>query len=226
MSFENIDISMFGKADRVWSGKESTKIIGGKGDKDLISLRVKQIETQILSEKSDYDKEKLEERLARLAGSVAIIKVGATTETELSDKTERVKDAVAATKAAIAEGILPGGGVSLLKAREVLNKVKFDLEEEIGKQILYDALRQPIERLYKISGIDIKEIDRIEKSDGSMGYDVSTRKYVSLIDSGIIDSTRVVRSSLQNAVSVAGVILTTEALIAVEDVVQTKSSSE
>ena len=226
MSFENIDISMFGKADRVWSGKESTKIIGGKGDKDLISLRVKQIETQILSEKSDYDKEKLEERLARLAGSVAIIKVGATTETELSDKTERVKDAVAATKAAIAEGILPGGGVSLLKAREVLNKVKFDSEEEIGKQILYDVLRQPIERLYKISGIDIKEIDRIEKSDGSMGYDVSTRKYVSLIDSGIIDSTRVVRSSLQNAVSVAGVILTTEALIAVEDVVQTKSSSE
>lgn len=226
MAFDNLDISMFGRADRVWSGKESTKIIGGKGDKDLISLRIKQLETQIQSEKSDFDKEKLEERLARLAGSVAIIKVGATTETELSDKTERVKDAVAATKAAIAEGILPGGGVSLLKAREILNKVSYDSEEEVGKKILFDALREPIRRLYEISGIDTREVEKIEKSDGVRGYDVPTRQWTTLVEHGIIDSTRVVRSSLQNAVSVAATILTTEALIAVEDVVVTKSPTE
>ena len=226
MTFENLDLTMFGRSDNVWSGKETTKIIGGSGDKDLVALRVRQLETLLKEEKSDYEKEKLEERIARLAGSVAIIKVGATTETELSDRTERIKDAVSATKAALAEGILPGGGVSLLKVRNILNDYKFDEEEELGKDLLFDVLSEPIKKLFEISGVDEANILEIEKSDLDYGYNISTKEFGSMTKMGVIDPTKVVRSGLQHAVSVAGTILTTEVLIAVEDVVSDSSKSE
>ncbi len=217
-AWDNLNIDMFGHADKVWSNRESSRIVGGKGDKEAISLRVKQIENQIAKEKSDFEKEKLEERVARMAGSVAIIKVGAATEMELSDKVERVKDAVSATKSAIAEGVIPGGGVALLRARNVLDLANSESDEAIGEKILYDVLRKPIEKLFEIAGEDEKEIEGIEESEiKDYGYNVVTKKYGSMFEMGVIDPTRVVRSGLQNAVSVAGTILTTEALVAVVD---------
>lgn len=217
---KDVDVNMFGRAGKIITSKESTKVIDGKGESEAISLRIAQIEKRIEEEKNDFEKEKLEERVARLAASAAIIYVGAPTETELHDRRERVIDAVAATKAAIEEGILPGGGVSLLKARDVLAEYGKDLDEDErkGAEILYRALKKPIIKLFENADIPrsaLKEIEASKVSD--YGLNVIDGKFGSLIEMGIIDPTKVVRTAVRNATSVAGIILTTEVLVAPEE---------
>jgi chaperonin GroEL len=214
--FENIEVEDLGRADKVWADKENTRIIGGKGPKGAIEARVSSIKRQISETDSDFDKEKLEERLAKLAGGVAQINVGAATEIELNEKKERVKDAVGATKAAIEEGILPGGGVALLKARMVLGKLTAESEDEkVGIEIVKEALEMPIRWLAKNSGEDdgyvLRKIE--EAKDGDFGFNALTGEFGSMTKFGILDPLKVTRSALQNAASVAMMVLTTEGLV-------------
>ncbi|MBL7078318.1 chaperonin GroEL [Candidatus Shapirobacteria bacterium] len=214
-SVEPIDC---GQADRVVTDKDGTQIIGGLGNKGAIKARIAQIKSAIDKSDSDYDAEKLQERLAKLAGGVAVINVGAATEVELKEKQERVKDAVEATKAALEEGILPGGGVSFLKAKKVLDQVETSNEEEkIGVEIVRQALEQPTRWLAKNSGKDdgyvlnIIEEKMVKMPD--FGYNALTDKFESMIKAGVLDPLKVSRSALQNAASVAAMVLTTEVLI-------------
>ena len=215
-TFESIEVSDLGQADKVWTNKEDTRIIGGKGGKKEISDRVKLLRHQIEEIDSDFDKEKLEERLAKLTGGVAQINVGAATELELNEKKERVKDAVGATKAAIEEGIVPGGGVAFLRARKALKalKIKGD-DEKIGVDIVYQALEQPARWLAKNAGEDdgfvLKKIE--EAKDKDYGYNALTGEFGSMTKFGILDPLKVTRSALQNAASIAMMVLTTEGLI-------------
>lgn len=207
---------MLGTARKLIATKENTTIVGGKGKKAEIERRVSQIKKMIADTDSEFDREKLEERLAKLSGGVAQINVGAATEIELNEKKERVKDAVGATKAAIEEGILPGGGVALLRARKVLAKVVFEGEDEkIGVEIVKEALEQPIRWLAKNAGEDdgyvLRKIE--EESDGDFGFNALTGQFGSMTKFGILDPLKVTRSALQNAVSVAMMVLTTEGLI-------------
>ncbi|HJX59357.1 chaperonin GroL [Candidatus Woesebacteria bacterium RBG_19FT_COMBO_47_8] len=213
---ESVEIEDLGRADKVWSDKESTRIIGGKGKKAEISARVASIKKQIAGSDSDFDKEKFEERLAKLSGGVAQINVGAATEIELNEKKERVKDAVGATKAAVEEGILPGGGVALLKARKVLAKLSSANEDEkVGVEIVKEALEQPIRWLAKNAGEDdgyvLRKIE--EAADSDYGFNALTGEFGSMTKFGILDPLKVTRSALQNAASVAMMVLTTEGLI-------------
>lgn len=217
-TLESVTIEDLGKADKVWSDKEVTRIIGGKGNKIDLSSRISQIKKTKEESTSDFDKEKLQERLAKLTGGVAVINVGATTEVEMREKKERVNDAVAATKAALEEGIVPGGGVTLLKARRVLEKLLKTTknEDEVeGIQILYDALSEPIKRIVENAGMDssliLREVENSKVKD--YGFNVITLKYGSMIEAGIIDPAKVTRSAIQNAVSVGMMVLTTEALV-------------
>jgi len=216
-TFESIDIDDLGQADKVWADKDRSRIIGGKGVKSEIKKRVEMLKTQIDASNSDFDREKLEERLAKLSGGVAVINVGAATEVELNDKKERVKDAVGATKAAIEEGVLPGGGVALLKARRVLKKMKGETrDEQIGIDIVNEGLEHPVRMLVKNAGEDDGFIlHTIEESkDDDYGYNVLTGEFGSMIKFGKLDPLKVTRSALQNAASIAMMVLTTEALIA------------
>ena len=215
-TFESLEVEELGRADKVWADKDNTRIIGGKGVKSAIKARIALLKGQIKKSDSDFDKEKLEERLAKLSGGVAQLNVGAATEIELNEKKERVKDAVGATKAAIEEGILPGGGVALLRARKVLAKVVFEGEDEkIGVEIVKEALEQPIRWLAKNAGEDdgyvLRKIE--EESDGDFGFNALTGQFGSMTKFGILDPLKVTRSALQNAVSVAMMVLTTEGLI-------------
>ncbi|MGI6278288.1 MAG: chaperonin GroEL [Patescibacteria group bacterium] len=219
---DSINIEDCGRADKVWSDKENTRIIGGQGKDTDIAKRVGQIRQAIEESDSDFDKEKLQERLAKLAGGVAQINVGAATEVELSEKKERVKDAVEATKAAVEEGVIPGGGSSLIFARQVLNTLKTDNEEEaVGVRILYSALDQPARWLAKNAGADAgyvvaKTEEKLTKKKdlkGDYGYNALTGEFVTLTKAGIIDPLKVTRLALQNAVSVGIMALTTEAMI-------------
>ena len=215
-TFESIEVSELGQADKVWSDKETTRIIGGSGKDKDIKARVSQIKSQIEDTESDFDKEKLEERLAKLSGGVAQINVGAATEVELNEKKERVIDAVEATKAAVDEGILPGGGVALLKAQSVLKKLKADNDDEqIGIDIVSAALEQPVRWLAKNAGEDdgyvLSKIQENKKKD--YGYNALTGQFGSMIEFGILDPVKVTRSALQNAASVAMMVLTTEGLV-------------
>ncbi len=215
-TFESVEVADLGRAEKVWSDKDNTRIIGGKGDKKQIETRVKMIRNQITETKSDFDREKLQERLAKIAGGVAVINVGAATEIELNEKKERVKDAVGATKAAVEEGIVPGGGVALLKARKVLEKLTSQVkDEQIGIQMVYDSLGEPLRWLVKNAGEDEGYIARIveESKEVDFGYNVLTNEFGSMIKFGILDPLKVTRSALQNAASVAMMILTTEALV-------------
>ncbi len=214
--FDSIEVTDLGQAEKVWADKDNSRIIGGKGSRKLIDARVNSIKTQIKESTSDFDREKLEERLAKLAGGVAVINVGAATEIELNEKKERVKDAVGATKAAIEEGIVPGGGVALLRARASLSTIKTtSKDEEIGVQIVKDALDQPLRWLIKNAGEDdgyiVKKIEESKEAD--FGYDVMTGKFGSMMKFGILDPLKVTRSALQNAASVAQMVATTECLI-------------
>ncbi len=215
---ENVSLEDCGRADKVWSDKENTRIIGGKGSASAIKARIAQLRREIEESTSDFDKEKLQERLAKLAGGVAVINVGAATEIELKEKKERVNDAVAATKAAIEEGIIAGGGVAYLRARKVLAELRekvTDQEERIGLDILNKALEEPIKQIARNSGADsgwvFKKIDEANKDD--YGFDALTLSFGSMFERGIVDPVKVSRSALENAASVATMILTTEALI-------------
>lgn len=215
-TFETVEVSDLGQADKVWTDKENTRIIGGKGEAKAIKDRVVLLKRQITESESDFDKEKLEERLAKLSGGVAQINVGAATEIELNEKKERVNDAVGATKAAIEEGILPGGGVALLRARKVLEKLPAETEDEkIGIDIVYQALEGPIRWLAKNAGEDdgfvLKKVEEGKNND--FGFNALTGKFGSMTKFGVLDPLKVTRSAIQNAASVAMMVLTTEGLI-------------
>lgn len=215
-TFENIEVSDLGQADKVWASKDAARIIGGKGTKKEIEARVAMIKSQIKDTESDFDREKLEERLAKLSGGVAVINVGAATEVEMNDKKERVKDAVGATKAAIEEGVLPGGGIALLRARKALSTVTSKIkDEQLGIDIVYDSLEEPLRWLVRNAGEDdgyvLKKIE--ENKDQDFGYNVLTGEFGSMLKFGLLDPLKVTRSGLQNASSIAMMVLTTEALI-------------
>ncbi len=213
---DSVTIEDLGRADRVWSDKDNTQIIGGKGDPKALKARLDQIRHELEKSTSEFDKDKLAERVAKLAGGVAVIKVGAATEVELNELKERVKDAVGATKAAIDEGIVPGGGVALIRAGQALKKIKADnSDEEIGIEIVKQSLSQPLRWLAKNSGSDdgwvVKEVEG--NKNPAWGFNSLTLEFEDMIKAGILDPVKVTRSALQNAASVASMILTTECLI-------------
>ena len=213
---DSVTLEDLGHADRVWSDKDNTRIVGGKGDPKAIASRVSQLKTEATNTKSDFDREKLEERLAKLAGGVAVIKVGAPTEVELNELKERVKDAVGATKAAIEEGIVPGGGVALLRTAKVLDSLKAaNADEQVGIDIVREALSMPLRWLAKNSGADDGWVVRkVEESvDKNFGFNALTLEFEDMLAAGILDPVKVTRSALQNAASVASMILTTECLV-------------
>jgi len=211
---EEVTIEDLGQAERVTADKDKTIIVGGKGNKAAITARIKQIKAEIAKTTSDFDKEKFEERLAKLSGGVAVIEVGAATETEMKEKQERVKDAVAATKAAIEEGIIPGGGIVLLSAAEQIDLKSLDGDRLTGGQILKKALESPIKLLAENAGIDGEVVvAEIRKKEKGIGFNVLTGEYVDMAKAGIVDPVKVVRIAIQNAVSVATMILTTECLV-------------
>lgn len=215
-TFESIDVADLGQAEKVWADKDNARIIGGKGKKEAIDARVEAIKKQIKASDSDFDKEKFEERLAKLSGGVAQINVGAATEIELNDKKERVKDAVGATKAAIEEGIVPGGETALLRAASVLTGIKVEKgDEQIGVDIVKEALEEPIKWLAKNAGEDGEVVLKrvLAQKDVDFGFNALTSEYGSMLKMGVIDPVKVTRSALQNAASVAMMVLTTEGLI-------------
>lgn len=215
IKLENIKLEDLGRAKRVTVDKENTTIVEGEGKKADIQGRVAQIRRQIEETTSDYDREKLQERLAKLAGGVAVVNVGAATETEMKEKKARVEDALHATRAAVEEGIVPGGGVAFLRAQKVLDNVK-DLEgdEKIGVQIVRRAIEEPTRQLADNAGKEgALVVEEVKKRKGNEGYDVANDEYTDLVKAGIVDPTKVTRSALQNAASIAGLLLTTEALV-------------
>ncbi len=213
---DSVKVEDLGRADRVWSDKDNTQIIGGKGDKASLKARLDQIRKEYDKSTSEFDKEKLAERIAKLTGGVAVIKVGAATEVELNELKERVKDAVGATKAAIDEGIVPGGGVALIRARKVLDTLKGDnTDEEVGIKIVKESLSEPLRWLAQNSGVDAGwVVKKVEDSKvASYGFNALTLEFEDMLKAGILDPVKVTRSALQNAASVASMILTTECLI-------------
>jgi chaperonin GroEL len=215
IKLENIKIEDLGKAKRVTIDKENTTIVEGSGKNQDIQGRVAQIRRQIDETTSDYDREKLQERLAKLAGGVAVINVGAATETEMKEKKARVEDALHATRAAVEEGIVPGGGVAFLRAQKALENVKdLETDEKIGVQIVRRAIEEPTRTLADNAGAEgALVVEEVKKRKGNEGYDVATEQYTDLVKAGIVDPTKVTRSALQNAASIAGLLLTTEALV-------------
>jgi chaperonin GroEL len=214
IKFESVTPDMLGKVDRVTSDKDNTVLVGGKGAKSKIEARIAQIRTQMEKTTSEFDKEKLQERLAKLSGGVAVINVGAATEIEMKEKKERVNDAVQATKAAVEEGFVVGGEVALLRAAKALDKVKASGDEEIGVKILHDALHRPIRKLAENAGADPGWVlHQVEEATGNIGFNAMTGEIEDLVKAGVIDPVKVTRSALQNAASVGMMILTTEALV-------------
>ncbi len=217
---DSVTIDDLGRADRVIADKDNTTIVGGKGDSKELQERIKQIRTQIEQTASDYDKDKMKERLAKLSGGVAVIKVGAATEAELKELKLRVEDAVNATKAAVEEGIVPGGGVTFLNVRKAIHKLQLEGDEKTGAKILKDSLEKPVRLLIRNTGADdgkiLAEIERRaeEEKNQNIGYNVVKMTFVDMVLDGIIDPAKVTRSALQNAVSAATMILTTECLVA------------
>lgn len=215
LKLENAEVTALGQAHKVVAAKENTTIVGGKGAKADIDKRVRQIKLQIEQTDSEFDREKLQERLAKLAGGVAIIKVGAATEVEMKQKKDKIEDALAATRAAVEEGIAPGGGVALLRALPALDRVTgVNKEEKVGLAILKRALEAPLRQIAENSGVDGSVVvAEVKKGKGNFGFDAAKGEYCDLRVAGIIDPTKVVRSALQNAASAAGMILTTEAAV-------------
>jgi chaperonin GroEL len=216
---ESVELNDLGRARRVVANKDNTTIVEGKGDQSAIEGRMKQIKAQIEDTTSDYDKEKLQERLAKLAGGVAIIKVGAGTEVELKEKKHRVEDALSATRSAIEEGLVPGGGVALINAQSALGKVKLEGDAATGVAIVSRALEEPLRRLAENAGLDgnvvLENVRRrqAESKTSNLGYNVMTGEYTDMIGAGIVDPAKVTRSAIENAASIASMILTTEAMI-------------
>jgi len=212
---DSVTVEDLGRARRVTSDKDNTTIVEGKGAPEEIQARIKQIKAQIEETTSDFDKEKLQERQAKLVGGVAVIKVGASTEVELKEKKHRVEDALSAVKAAVEEGILPGGGVGLLNALPVLKKLKLEGDEETGVDIIRKAVTEPLRWIAGNAGKDGSVIiDAVRKSPKGVGYDAEKDEFVEMVKAGIIDPTKVVRTGLENAASIAVMVLVTEALVA------------
>jgi len=215
IKLENLTAADLGKAKRITIDKDNTTIVDGAGARSALEGRVKQIRAQIDETTSDYDREKLQERLAKLIGGVAVINVGAATETEMKEKKARVEDALNATRAAVEEGIVPGGGVALVRCLDALDKVKIKAEQKLGVKVVMRAIEEPVRQIANNAGSEGSVvIDKIKSSEGAFGYNADLDKYENLIDAGVIDPTKVVRFALQNAASVAGLMLTTEAMIA------------
>jgi chaperonin GroEL len=217
---ETTQLSDLGRADKVVSTKEETTVVGGAGEEAQIKGRINQIKAEMDASTSDYDKEKLQERLAKLAGGVAIIRVGAGTEVELKEKKHRVEDALSATRAAVEEGIVPGGGVALINAIPALAEIKLEFaDENTGITIVRRALEEPMRQLAANAGKDgaviVENVRRHQKEQGSdkIGYDVLRDVYIDMVKQGIIDPVKVTRSAVENAASIGAMILTTEALI-------------
>ena len=214
IKLENIDIEDLGRAKKIKIDKENTTIVEGAGKNVAINARIGQLKKQIEDTDSDYDKEKLQERLAKLAGGVAVINVGAATETEMKEKKARVEDALHATRAATQEGIVPGGGVAFIRTIAALDKLKLEGDERIGADIVKRAIEEPLRQIAQNAGQEGSVVvQKIKQEKTNIGYDVSQDAYVDMIDAGVIDPTKVTRSALQNAASIAALLLTTEALI-------------
>ncbi len=215
LKLENVELNDLGSAAKVISTKEDTTIVGGKGEKAVIDERINRIRKELEVTDSDFDKEKLQERLAKLAGGVAVIKVGAATETAMKEIKFKVEDALNATKAAVEEGIVPGGGVALIRAAKALDNLEFNDEEKICLDILRSALDEPLRLIAKNAGQDGEAVlKEVKKREGNEGYNAATDKYEDMVAAGIIDPTKVTRSALQNAASIASVFITTEAVVA------------
>jgi chaperonin GroEL len=215
IKLENVTLKDMGRAKRIVVDKDNTTIIDGAGKKADIEGRIKQIRNQIEETTSDYDREKLQERLAKLVGGVAVIKVGAATEVEMKEKKARVEDAMHATRAAVEEGVVPGGGVALLRCQPALDKVKANEEERFGVNIVRRAIEEPLRHIAKNAGAEGSIVlDKVKNGKGGFGYNAYSEEYEDLMKAGIIDPTKVVRTALQNAASVAALMLTTEAMVA------------
>ena len=211
---DSITVEDLGKARRVVASKDETTFVDGAGAEDAIQGRINQIKAQIDETTSDFDREKLQERLAKLSGGVAIIKVGAATEVELKEKKNRVEDALSATRAAVEEGIVPGGGLALIRARASLNSLGLSGDEETGGNILRRALEQPLKLIAENTGVSGDVIlSECVASEGDWGYDAEAAEFTHLLDRGIMDPAKVTRAAIENASSVASMVLTTEALI-------------
>ena len=215
IKLENIKLNDLGRAKRITIDKDNTTIVDGAGDKDDIEARVKQIRAQIEETTSDYDREKLQERLAKIIGGVAVINVGAATETEMKEKKARVEDALNATRAAVEEGIVPGGGVAYLRCLSALDKMKLEGDKKIGVDIVKRALEEPIRQIANNAGQEGSVVtEKVKNEKGAFGFDAAQDEYTDMIKAGIIDPTKVVRLALQNAASVASLMITTQAIVA------------
>ena len=216
LSLEKVGLDDLGNAKRVQISKENTTIIDGAGQTDSIEGRVSQIRAQIEESTSDYDREKLQERVAKLAGGVAVIKVGAATEVEMKEKKARVEDALHSTRAAVEEGVVPGGGVALIRAVDAANEVQGKNDDQkAGVSILVRALEEPLRQIVANSGSEASVVlNQVADGDGNYGYNAATGAFGDMIEMGILDPTKVARYALQNAASVAGLLLTTEAMVA------------
>jgi len=214
IKLESVEIDMLGRAEKVKADKDDTTVIGGKGDRKDIQGRIAQIKKEIEDTTSDYDREKLQERLAKLSGGVAEIKVGAATETEMKEKKHRFEDALNATKAAVEEGVVPGGGTAYIRALPALDKIEAEADEAIGANLVRRALEEPARQLAANAGVEGSLIvERLKRESGRTGYDVAKGEFADMIKAGIVDPTKVTRLALQNAASVAGLLLTTEAIV-------------
>jgi len=211
---DNATLDYLGTSKRVVSDKDNTTVVDGGGNVDAIKARINEIKVQIENTTSDYDREKLQERLAKLSGGVAVINVGAATEVEMKEKKARVEDALHATRAAVEEGIVPGGGVALLRAIPALDKVKLGEEQQVGVEIMRRALEAPIRQIVENAGVESAiVVQNIRDKKGDYGYDARNNEYVQMFEAGIIDPAKVARVAVENAASIAGMILTTEAAI-------------
>ena len=217
IKLENVTLDMLGKAKKVTITKDDTTLVDGVGEKDAIEARIGQIKKQIEDTTSDYDKEKLQERLAKLAGGVAVIRVGGSTEVEVKEKKDRVDDALNATRAAVEEGIVPGGGIALLKATKALEGLKGDnADQTAGIAIIRRAIQAPIRQIVENAGVEGSIVvgKVLENASATYGFNAQTEEYVDMIQAGVIDPAKVVRTALQDAASVAGILITTEAAVA------------
>jgi chaperonin GroEL len=216
IKLENVTLDMLGRAKKVRIDKENTTIVSGNGKKPDIQARIAQIKGQIEETTSDYDREKLQERLAKLAGGVAVIKVGGSTEIEVKERKDRVDDALNATRAAVEEGIVPGGGVALLRAKKAVDALKSDNPDiQMGVKIIARALEAPLRQIAENSGVEGSiVVGRVLEKSGNFGFDAQAEVYGDMVEKGIVDPTKVVRIALQDAASVASLLITTEAMIA------------
>ena len=212
---ENATLSYLGSAKRIVMDKDNTTIVSGAGESDMIKARINEIKVQIDKSTSDYDKEKLQERLAKLSGGVAVLNIGASTEVEMKEKKARVEDALHATRAAVEEGIIPGGGVALIRTLDKVAKMKLSDEQMVGANIVLRALEEPLRQIANNAGHEASiVVQKVKDSKGDLGFDAHSEKYVKMFEAGIIDPTKVTRVAIQNAASIAGLMLTTEALVA------------